>query len=166
MSPYTRNCGSVLLSYLEPGVTRFGSIIKTVQRYLSQLSTINYQLGDLSTTPTDRLYHHSRFVLIMDLYRATFVGSLLLNSLVLFRSYSTRTIEIPETENPEKIDHRGRVDTDRESIRKLKWRFFPIYLLVNGADWLQGPYIYPIYKGTFKFITSIGYKVFDLTSCR
>ena len=29
----------------------------------------------------------------------------------------------------------------------MKWRFFPIYLLVNAADWLQGPYIYPIYKG-------------------
>ena len=31
----------------------------------------------------------------------------------------------------------------------MKWRFFPIYLLVNAADWLQGPYIYPIYKGVF-----------------
>lgn len=85
----------------------------------------------------------------MDIYRATFAGSLLLNSFVLFRSYSTRKIEFQENTNPEKIEHRGRIESDRESVRKLKWRFFPIYLLVNGADWLQGPYIYPIYKGTF-----------------
>jgi hypothetical protein len=85
----------------------------------------------------------------MDLYRATFAGSLLLNSFVLLQTYRSRQVENPETSNPEKIEHRGRVESDQESLRKLKWRFFPIYLLVNAADWLQGPYIYPIYKGAF-----------------
>jgi hypothetical protein len=83
----------------------------------------------------------------MDLYRATFAGSLLLNSFVLFQAYRSREIPVPESAGAEKAEHRGRVESDTESLRKLKWRFFPIYLLVNAADWLQGPYIYPIYKG-------------------
>lgn len=85
----------------------------------------------------------------MDLYRATFAGSLLLNSVVLLQTYRSRQVETLETASTEKIEHRGRIESDRESLRKLKWRFFPIYLLVNAADWLQGPYIYPIYKGMF-----------------
>jgi MFS family permease len=48
----------------------------------------------------------------------------------------------------EKVEHRGREDGDSDHVRRLKWRFLPVYLLVNGADWLQGPYIYPIYKGS------------------
>ena len=84
----------------------------------------------------------------MDLYRATFAGSLLLNSIVLIQTYRPRQTESAEIASSEKIGHRGREESDREALRKLKWRFFPIYLLVNAADWLQGPYIYPIYKGT------------------
>lgn len=90
----------------------------------------------------------------MDLYRATFVGSLLLNSLVLIQTYRSRRPEIVDSTNPEKVEHRGREESERESLRKLKWRFFPIYLLVNAADWLQGPYIYPIYKGAIGNIQS------------
>jgi hypothetical protein len=86
----------------------------------------------------------------MDLYRATFAGSLLLNSIVLIQTYRPRQTESAEIAGSEKIDHRGREESDREGLRKLKWRFFPIYLLVNAADWLQGPYIYPIYKGTIQ----------------
>ncbi|KAF2629960.1 major facilitator superfamily domain-containing protein 5 [Macroventuria anomochaeta] len=82
----------------------------------------------------------------MNLYGATFAGSLLLNSLVLLQTYRSRQTESVDSHNPEKVEHRGRVEFDRDSLRKLKLRFFPIYLLVNAADWLQGPYIYPIYK--------------------
>lgn len=85
----------------------------------------------------------------MDLYRSTFAGLVLLNSAVLVRSYRAKTgsfTEVPTTS--EKVEHRGREDDDEERVRKLKWKFLPVFLLVNGADWLQGPYIYPIYKGT------------------
>ncbi|KAJ8112101.1 hypothetical protein OPT61_g5447 [Boeremia exigua] len=82
----------------------------------------------------------------MDLYRATFVGSLLLNSIVLIQTYRSRQVENVDPTSSEKVEHRGREESERDSLRKLKWRFFPIYLLVNAADWLQGPYIYPIYK--------------------
>ncbi|KAH8809242.1 hypothetical protein F5884DRAFT_677486 [Xylogone sp. PMI_703] len=33
-------------------------------------------------------------------------------------------------------------------LEKLKWMFLPVYACVVGADWLQGPYIYTIYKDT------------------
>ncbi|KAH7128464.1 hypothetical protein B0J11DRAFT_549275 [Dendryphion nanum] len=79
----------------------------------------------------------------MDLYRCTFAGSLLLNSIILYRSYRGRAFASKGIE--EKSEHRGRLD-DENTLRSFKWRFFAIFLLVNGADWLQGPYIYPIYK--------------------
>ncbi|KAF2008956.1 major facilitator superfamily domain-containing protein 5 [Aaosphaeria arxii CBS 175.79] len=81
----------------------------------------------------------------MDLYQATFGASLFLNSIFLYRNYR-KTTSIPQEEQDDiKVEHRGRVD-DGQLLKAFKWRFFPIYLLVNGADWLQGPYIYPIYK--------------------
>lgn len=90
----------------------------------------------------------------MDLYRATFVGSLLLNGVVLAQTYRSRQVETIDSPNSEKVEHRGREESERDSLRKLKRRFFPIYLLVNAADWLQGPYIYPIYKGSIGNIHS------------
>jgi hypothetical protein len=99
----------------------------------------------------------------MDLYRATFAGSLLLNSLVLLQTYRSRQTEDTDATRSEKVEHRGREESDREGLRKLKWRFFPIYLLVNAADWLQGPYIYPIYKGTFESLNGFEPR---LTICR
>lgn len=84
----------------------------------------------------------------MDLYRTTLAGSLLLNGVVLYQSYRAKTVASSESvANPEKVEHRGRETGDEERVTRLKWRFLPVYLLVNGADWLQGPYIYPIYKG-------------------
>lgn len=102
---------------------------------------------------------------IMDLYRATFAGSLLLNSFVLLQTYRSHQTNPIETAEPEKTQHRGREETDRESLSKLKWRFFPTYLLVNAADWLQGPYIYPIYKGMLGQFLTYG-KIADRSKMR
>lgn len=82
----------------------------------------------------------------MDLYHATFACSIVLNSLVLYQSH--RSHKTPEPVSPVKDEQKGHGEADREALSKLKRRFFPIYLLVNAADWLQGPYIYPIYKGS------------------
>jgi hypothetical protein len=84
---------------------------------------------------------------MMDLYRATFVGSVLLNTLALYQSHRSRKAELSATTISDKKDDQSHEASDRDSLRQLKWQFFPIYLLVNAADWLQGPYIYPIYKG-------------------
>lgn len=93
----------------------------------------------------------------------TFAGSLLLNSLVLLQTYRSRRTEDADVTSSEKVEHRGREEADREGLRKLKWRFLPIYLLVNAADWLQGPYIYPIYKGMFESFCGLEAR---LTICR
>ena len=87
----------------------------------------------------------------MDLYKNTFGGLLLLNSFVLYRSYKKpKTPSVPSSPTTsEKVEHRGREEGDNAHVQRLKWKFLPVYLLVNGADWLQGPYIYPIYKGEF-----------------
>ncbi|CAO2656489.1 Nn.00g052920.m01.CDS01 [Neocucurbitaria sp. VM-36] len=82
----------------------------------------------------------------MDLYRATFAGSLLLNGALLFQSHRSRKVDAPKTSESGTNKDQDRSEVDRDSLKKLKQRFFPIYLLVNAADWLQGPYIYPIYK--------------------
>ncbi|KAF2026710.1 DUF791-domain-containing protein [Setomelanomma holmii] len=82
----------------------------------------------------------------MDLYKATFVGSVLMNTLAVYQSHRIQQRRLSDSSHPDKEDDRGREQSDLDSVRRLKWRFFPIYLLVNAADWLQGPYIYPIYK--------------------
>lgn len=83
----------------------------------------------------------------MDLYRGTFAAAIALNAIFFYRSYRAKIARVGE-ENAEKVEHRGR-DDDDERLSVFKRRFFVVYLLVNGADWLQGPYIYPIYKGTW-----------------
>ncbi|CZS90269.1 hypothetical protein WAI453_004249 [Rhynchosporium graminicola] len=74
----------------------------------------------------------------MDFYHFNFVAFVLINSALAF--YQTRCRQIPATESLE-----GKGNT-AAAVKRFKMRFLPIYLLVNGADWLQGPYIYPIYK--------------------
>jgi len=86
---------------------------------------------------------------MLDLYRATFLGSVVLNSFALYQSHRSQKQEASATTQGDKKDDREHEQSDRDSLRQLKWRFFPIYLLVNAADWLQGPYIYPIYKGIY-----------------
>lgn len=83
----------------------------------------------------------------MDLYRATFAGLVLLNAFAFYQTHRSRRIATEEAAPSDKKDEHGHVEPDMEGLHKLKKRFFPIYLLVNAADWLQGPYIYPIYKG-------------------
>lgn len=75
-------------------------------------------------------------------YQGNFAVFSLLNVLLAYREY--RQEESAEIEK----DARKRVESNdsKELLKAFKWRFLPIYLLVNGADWLQGPYIYPLYK--------------------
>ncbi|KAH9879791.1 hypothetical protein J1614_001815 [Plenodomus biglobosus] len=99
----------------------------------------------------------------MDLYHATFACSIVLNSLVLYQSQRSHN-KTAEPASPQKGEQKERFESDREALSKLKRRYYPIYLLVNAADWLQGPYIYPIYKDekglpeqTVAFLFMIGF---------
>ncbi|KAF2704291.1 DUF791-domain-containing protein [Pleomassaria siparia CBS 279.74] len=79
----------------------------------------------------------------MDLYQSTLVAFLVFNVFFLYRSYRKSCLISDEIEH--RLEDDVRVD-DRVILKQFKWRFLPIYLLVNGSDWLHGPYIYPIYK--------------------
>ncbi|PMD29534.1 DUF791-domain-containing protein [Hyaloscypha variabilis F] len=77
----------------------------------------------------------------MDFYKGNFAAFALLNAVLAFVEY--RQVEARQEKDDEaKLDAEGM----RVLLDKFKWNFIPIYLLVNGADWLQGPYIYPLYK--------------------
>ncbi|KAF1828693.1 DUF791-domain-containing protein [Decorospora gaudefroyi] len=82
----------------------------------------------------------------MNLYQATFAGSIILNAIAFYQSHRSHKTLVLETEGTNKKDGQDHAESDAECLSRLKRRFFPIYLLVNAADWLQGPYIYPIYK--------------------
>jgi len=74
----------------------------------------------------------------MDFYHFNFAAFVLINSALAY--YQTRCRQIPEAGS---LEPKGNT---AGAVKRFKMRFLPIYLLVNGADWLQGPYIYPIYK--------------------
>ncbi|KAH6665715.1 hypothetical protein B0J14DRAFT_660414 [Halenospora varia] len=78
----------------------------------------------------------------MQFYQTNFAVFAVINALLTYREY--RQVEVvPFEKDARKLvqahDHKA-------ELKRFKRRFLPIYLLVNGADWLQGPYIYPLYK--------------------
>ncbi|KAG4439332.1 hypothetical protein IFR05_005207 [Cadophora sp. M221] len=80
----------------------------------------------------------------MQFYQGNFFCFALVNALLGYREYSHAVVNPAQkpkspTEGFEREKARGR-------LKQFKRNFIPIYLAVNGADWLQGPYIYPLYK--------------------
>ena len=68
----------------------------------------------------------------MDFYKGNFAAFALLNAVLAFVEY--RQVEArQEKDNEAKLD----AEEMRVLLDKFKWNFIPIYLLVNGADWLQ-----------------------------
>lgn len=67
-----------------------------------------------------------------------------MNAALGYREYSRDTIRL---EQKPKSPAEGFVrEKAKGKITQFKRRFIPLYLAVNEADWLQGPYIYPLYK--------------------
>jgi hypothetical protein len=68
----------------------------------------------------------------MDFYKGNFAAFALLNAILAFREYR-------QVETREEKDDESRLEAEgtRVVLDKFKWNFIPIYLLVNGADWLQ-----------------------------
>lgn len=71
----------------------------------------------------------------MDFYLWNFAVLALLNVLLAFREYRLQET----TSRPQLNDAKRQVAANdaRENLKSFKWRFLPVYLLVNGADWLQ-----------------------------
>ncbi|RDL38672.1 MFS general substrate transporter [Venustampulla echinocandica] len=88
----------------------------------------------------------------MDFYLWNFAVLALLNVLLAYREY-----RVKKTSQPQLNDAKRQVAANdaKENLKSFKWRFLPVYLLVNGADWLQGPYIYPLYKDEKKLAEEV-----------
>jgi len=69
----------------------------------------------------------------MEFYHANFASFALINVLLAYREYRQELVVECEQDAKGKV----RFDDSKEVLRAFKWRFLPIYLLVNGADWLQ-----------------------------
>ncbi|PVH73792.1 DUF791-domain-containing protein [Cadophora sp. DSE1049] len=81
-----------------------------------------------------------------------------MNAALGYREYSRDTIRL---EQKPKSPAEGFVrEKARGKLKQFKWNFIPIYLAVNGADWLQGPYIYPLYKDEKKLAEETVAKLF------
>jgi len=71
----------------------------------------------------------------MEFYQANFAAFALLNILLAYREYRQGDVAVIDDEkDPRKI---VQSNDSKELLKLFKWRFLPIYLLVNGADWLQ-----------------------------
>jgi hypothetical protein len=68
----------------------------------------------------------------MDFYKGNFAAFALLNAVLAF-------VEYRQVEARQEKDDEAKLDAEemRVLLDKFKWNFIPIYLLVNGADWLQ-----------------------------
>jgi hypothetical protein len=68
----------------------------------------------------------------MDFYKGNFAVFALLNAGLAFREYR-------QVETRQEKDDESEPEAEGKAVllSKFKWNFIPIYLLVNGADWLQ-----------------------------
>ncbi|TAQ88964.1 hypothetical protein B7494_g2727 [Chlorociboria aeruginascens] len=81
----------------------------------------------------------------MDFYLINLLIFIILNTLLTYLNHisSLRPAHDKETS----LDDARETSLAANKARsEFKWRFLPVYLLVFGADWLQGPYIYTMYK--------------------
>jgi hypothetical protein len=71
----------------------------------------------------------------MNFYQSNFAAFVLLNVVLAYREYKQGgegKLDEKETSPRKQVE-----SNDKEALKRFKWRFLPIYLLVNGADWLQ-----------------------------
>ncbi|KAH7383469.1 hypothetical protein BKA64DRAFT_735687 [Cadophora sp. MPI-SDFR-AT-0126] len=80
----------------------------------------------------------------MQFYQSNFLALVLVNAGLGYRQYGRDTVRLEQMpKSPAEGFARERA---RKSLKRFKWNFIPIYIAVNGADWLQGQYIYSLYK--------------------
>ncbi len=69
----------------------------------------------------------------MEFYQANFAVFAIINLVLAYREYA-KHIVIYSTKRNERRDDQ---DGGEEALSKFKRDFIPVYLLANGADWLQ-----------------------------
>ncbi|KAI4145609.1 MAG: hypothetical protein L6R39_003751 [Caloplaca ligustica] len=102
----------------------------------------------------------------MDFYQINLVAFVLLNGSMLYRQYRRErraelSEKMQECETEDLMGDDGSVDlSQNNSAAAFKSIFFPVYVLVWGADWLQGPFIYTLYKDEKKLPEHIVARLF------
>ena len=107
----------------------------------------------------------------MDFYQINLAAFVLVNGSMVYRQYrQDKRAELSEriqgfdAENNGAGDggHPAKVDTapTASSAKQFTNIFFPVYVLVWGADWLQGPFIYTLYKDEKKLPEEIVARLF------
>ncbi|KAI4085896.1 MAG: hypothetical protein LQ344_008038 [Seirophora lacunosa] len=89
----------------------------------------------------------------MDFYQVNLFAFVLLNSSLIYRQHRrekaadlSEKIQACETENLISGDDYDSSPPQQDEAATFKKLFFPVYVLVWAADWLQGPFIYTLYK--------------------
>lgn len=73
----------------------------------------------------------------MNFYQSNFAAFVLLNAVLAYREYRQGGEEQLAEKDAETSPRKQVEGNDKQALRAFKLRFLPIYLLVNGADWLQ-----------------------------
>jgi hypothetical protein len=75
-------------------------------------------------------------ILKMEFYQGNFAVFALLNTIFAYREYSQDLVVLQGKDDEKRVEEA--IENDTKNVVKLfTWNFLPIYLLVNGADWLQ-----------------------------
>ncbi|OLN85143.1 Molybdate-anion transporter 2 [Colletotrichum chlorophyti] len=93
---------------------------------------------------------------MLDIYQLNLAG-LLLACGVLFSSDSTGKDISPVTD--EKKDTKQQKQKPK-SPQASQWAFYVVYALVMGSDWLQGPFLYSLYKNEHKISSDLAPTLF------
>ncbi|KAL8800249.1 MAG: hypothetical protein Q9182_005305 [Xanthomendoza sp. 2 TL-2023] len=100
----------------------------------------------------------------MDFYQINLVAFVLLNGSMAYRQYRQDCrLELSEKLQQYHTEDNNIASHDPSTVslaNRFKTIFFPVYVLVWGADWLQGPFIYTLYKDEKKLPEEIVARLF------
>ncbi|EAS30770.1 uncharacterized protein CIMG_06249 [Coccidioides immitis RS] len=83
----------------------------------------------------------------VDLYLVSLAAWVLANATIAFRRWDGKRSDV-------KISDTVRNAANQTELN-LKYTYFVVYILVVASDWLQGPYLYPLYKQTLQLPENI-----------
>ncbi|KAG0651315.1 Molybdate transporter [Hyphodiscus hymeniophilus] len=82
----------------------------------------------------------------MDFYSSNVVVFVAINLALSYRQWRYQDGKVNKTSGGSQPGEPEAILAAEAVNKQFKRRFLPVYLLVSGADWLQGPYIYTMYK--------------------
>ena len=75
-----------------------------------------------------------------------YLGSVSCITALVFLKNSQHKHRTDKNENDSDIETREKDEADKERLRSLQNIYLPAHLLGLFSDWLQGPYVYQLYR--------------------